>query len=138
MGAFRRHDTDLAEVAAQGVQQLGALADQQIARLEQLEGGLALHRLHRNQPHLRLAHRAGDGLGIGRIVLVARHKRLHPPRRDQPRVMTQPVQRVARMERSVIRVLVSGVGRSRISLRSIRATRFNSFFKTVLPSASKP
>ena len=57
-----------------------------------------------------MTSREVEQLVIRRIVLVARHKRLHPPRRDQPRVITQPFQRVARMERSVIRVLVCGVG----------------------------
>ena len=90
--ALRHHDAEFRKMAAQRVQQLGALPHQQIARLEQHQTALLLDALHRDAPHLRIARRTGDGAGVLGVVLLARQKRLHPRRRDQPHLVSEPLQ----------------------------------------------
>ena len=72
-------------MAAQGVDRLRALPDQQLAHAEDHCRALGLFALDRNKAHSRLA----DRLSIGGIILLPLDERLHIGRRDQPHVMAQ-------------------------------------------------
>ena len=76
---------ELGGMAADGIAELGAPADQALARAEQhLQGGL-LGALHRHQPllHARPAHRFAERRGIRSIVLAALDIGPHVLRRHQ-------------------------------------------------------
>jgi hypothetical protein len=72
------------KMAAKRVDQLRTLAHQQVTGPEQHCPGLLGFGLHGDEPHRRAGCRLRDSLGVGSIVLVTLHKRLHVDRRDQP------------------------------------------------------
>ena len=79
--ALGRDPAILGQMAADGVDQLGPLAHQKIARPEHQTAGLLLLALDRHEPHRRPLRRLADRLGIGRIVLLPLHERLDVGRR---------------------------------------------------------
>ena len=86
---LRRDDAELREVSPQRVDRLRALANQQIARAEQHALRLLLPRLYRHETHRRPRGRLADRLGVGGVVLLPLHERLHVDRRDQLHLMTE-------------------------------------------------
>ena len=60
----------LGQMAPQGVDGLGALAHEQVARAEHHAAGLLLFVLHRREPHARPLRGLADRLGVGRVVLL--------------------------------------------------------------------
>jgi len=87
--AGARHDTVLRHVSPKRVDSLGPLPYQQITRLERHRRCLLLGRLHRDEAHGRTACCLGDSLGIGHVILLARHKGLHISRRDETDLMPE-------------------------------------------------
>jgi len=85
-------DAEFGQLAAQVVDQLGVLLDQQVARPLEPTRGLALEALDRDKPHVRTAYRGADRGRIALVVLVAPHERLHIGCRDQPHLVTQGAQ----------------------------------------------
>jgi hypothetical protein len=84
------HDiAKLAQMTAQCVDQLGALTDQQVPGAEDHGRALRLRALRAHEPHGRPLRRLADRLGIGHVVLLALHERLHVRWRDQAGLMTQ-------------------------------------------------
>ena len=73
----------------QGIDQLGALAHQQIAHSMLHQPALLLGRLDRDEPHGRAPDRFADRLGVGGIVLVALDVGLYILRRHQPNLMPE-------------------------------------------------
>lgn len=88
-GALRLHDSVLAMVDRQCVDQHRSLTDQQVAGLVQHESGLLLLRRHLHEAHGGSGHRFADCLGIGGIGLAALHVWLHVSGRHQPHLMTK-------------------------------------------------
>jgi hypothetical protein len=72
-----------------GVQDHGPLTHQQVARPVQDQHALLIFRLDRNEAHVRPRHRLADRLGVGGVVLLPLHVRLHIGRRDQPHLMPE-------------------------------------------------
>jgi hypothetical protein len=68
----------------QGVDHLGPLAHQQIARSMKHQPALLLGRFDLHETHGRPPHCLADRFGVGRIVLVALDVRLHILRWHQP------------------------------------------------------
>ena len=73
---------ELGRIAADGVRQLRAIADQPIAQADHHQGRLLFGSLHRHEAHRRPTHRLAKCLGVGGIVLAALHIRLDQLRRD--------------------------------------------------------
>ena len=76
----------------QGIDHLGPLPHQKIARPMQHQPALLLDRFDLHKTHGRPPHRLADRLGVGRIVLVALYIGLHVLRRHQSHPMTKPRQ----------------------------------------------
>ena len=68
----------------QGIDKLGPLPHQKIARPMQHQTALLLRRFDLHQTHGRASHRLTDRLGVSGIVLVALDVGLHILRRHQP------------------------------------------------------
>ncbi len=81
--AGRRHDAELGQVTAQGVDRLGTLPHEEIPRPVDHCRCLLCLGPDRDEPHRRTRCRFGYSLGIGRIALLPLHERLHVGRRDQ-------------------------------------------------------
>jgi hypothetical protein len=79
----RGNEPKLRRIAADHVDQLGALADQPIAHTNQHQGSLLLHRFDQYKAHGRPAHGLAQGLRVGRVVLAALDIRLGQLWRDQ-------------------------------------------------------
>ena len=83
----------------QGIDHLGPLPHQKIARPMQHQPALLLGRFDLHETHGRPPHRLADRLGVGGIVLVALDVGLHVLRRHQPhlvaklRQFTRPIMR---------------------------------------------
>src|SRR5271167_3383540 len=71
------------------IDQLGALAHQQIAYPMLHQPALLFGRLDRDKPHGRASHRLADRLGVGGIVLVALDVGLYILCRHQPNLMPE-------------------------------------------------
>jgi len=71
------------------VAQRRAPIDQLVTYPAQHQRSLLFGRLHRHKPHPRPAHGFANRLRIGRIILVARHVRLHPLRRQKHGLVPQ-------------------------------------------------
>ena len=78
-----RRQAKLSRIAADGVGQLRAVADQPIAHAHEHQRRLLLGRLDRHKPHRRPAHRLAQRFRVGRVVLTALDVRLDQLRRDQ-------------------------------------------------------
>jgi len=85
--APRRNDAELSQVAAQRIDEHRPLPNQEIADTVRDERRLLLRGLHRHEAHGGPTHGLADRFGIGGIVLVALHVRLHVAGRHQPHVM---------------------------------------------------
>src|SRR3954470_7289734 len=70
-------------MASQGIDGLGALANEQVSRAEHDGSGLRLLTLHGHEAHGGALSGLTDGLGIGHVVLLSLDERLHVRRRDQ-------------------------------------------------------
>ena len=77
---------------ADRVDGLRTLPDQQVAGTEHQGRSLLLLALHRNKAHVRTLRCLADRLGIGNIILLPLHERLHIGRGDQPNIMANPHQ----------------------------------------------
>ena len=86
---LRDDHAELGAMAADGVDQHGALAHQQLTGPVQHEHGLPLGALDRNEPHRRAGHRLTDRLGVGGVVLLPPDIGLHIRRRHQPHLVPQ-------------------------------------------------
>ena len=73
----------------QGIDHLGPLAHQQIARPMQHQLALLLGRFDLHKTHGRTSYRLADRLGVGGIVLVALDVGLHVLRRHQPHLVAK-------------------------------------------------
>ncbi len=73
----------------QGVDHLGPLTHQQIARSMLHQLALLFGRLRRDEPHGWAPHRLTDRFGVSRVVLVALDVGLHVLRRHQPHPVTK-------------------------------------------------
>ena len=74
---------------SQGVDHLGPLSHQKIARAMQHQPPLLLDRFDLHKTHGRPPYRLADRLGIGGIVLVALDVGLHVLCRHQPHLMAK-------------------------------------------------
>ena len=73
----------------QGIDHLGPLPHQKIARSMQHQPALLLGRFDLHETHGRPPHRLADRLGVGGIVLVALDVGLHVLRRHQPHLVAK-------------------------------------------------
>jgi hypothetical protein len=87
--SLRRRQAELGAMSTDGVDQLCALSDQQLAGPVQHQHPLALGALDRHEPHRRSRHSFTDRLGIGSVVLLAAKIGLHIGWRHQPHLMAQ-------------------------------------------------
>lgn len=87
---LRRDDAVLREMTAQGVDELRALAHQQIARPEDHGAGLLSFTLHCDEAHVGADGGLDDCFRIGGVVFVAPYERLDVDRRDQPDRVAKP------------------------------------------------
>src|SRR4029077_13786712 len=76
-------------MTAQGIDQLCPLPHQQIAGAKEHRLGLLFFGLHRHKAHRGPRGRLSDRFGIGSVVLLATHKRLHVNRRNEPDLVPQ-------------------------------------------------
>src|SRR5919107_4006370 len=84
------HDeAELSEVTAQRIDQLGPLADQQVACAEDHSSALCFRALRPDEPHRRTLRRLADRLRIGHVVLLPLHERLHIDWRNEPGLVPQ-------------------------------------------------
>jgi hypothetical protein len=74
-------NAELCQQAADHVDQLSALFDEQVPRAVKRQCRLLLWRLDRDEPHRWTCHRLADRLGIARIGFAALYVRLHIGRR---------------------------------------------------------
>ncbi len=72
--ALAHKDAVFGEMATQCVDQLGALANEQIAGAEQHRAGLLRGALHRHRPHVRSLDRLGNRFRIRGVVLLPLHE----------------------------------------------------------------
>src|SRR5439155_3246206 len=97
--SLRSHNTELGQVRPQGINRLGPLPQQQVARAMLHQPALLLGRLDLHKTHGRAANRLADRFRIGRVILVALDVSLHVLRRHQanlvaePRQLTRPIMR---------------------------------------------
>src|SRR5688572_36615 len=90
--SLRLDHAELGEVPADGVDQLGPLADQQVAHAMQHEGRLLRLALHRDEAHRGPGHRLADRRGIGGVVLAPAEVGLDVLGGHQPHLMPQSAQ----------------------------------------------
>ena len=94
---LRSRYAEFGQMRPQGIDQLGALAHQQIACSMLHQPALLLGRFDHYKPHGWAPDRLADRLGVGGIVLVALDVGLHILRRHQPnlvaklRQLTRPI-----------------------------------------------
>ena len=79
----------LGGLAADGIRQLRAIADEPIAQADQHQGRLLFGSLYRHKTHRWPAHRLAKRLGVSRIVLVALYIRFDQLSRDQLYLMAE-------------------------------------------------
>jgi len=83
-----RNNTKLGEVCPDSIQDHRALWHQQFARPVQYDNTLLLL-CNRDKTHVRPCNCLADRLGVGSVVLLPFHIRLHVSRRDQSDFMTK-------------------------------------------------
>src|SRR5579863_4459005 len=83
MAADRRDNPKLRKMSADGIDHRRLLADEQVPSSVQRQATLLLWRLGCDEPHVWPGDRFADRLGVGGIVLVSLHIRLHIGRRHQ-------------------------------------------------------
>jgi hypothetical protein len=96
---LRRHNTKFGHMRPQGIDHLGPLPDQQIARAMLHQLTLLIGRFDSHKSHARAANRLADRRGICRVVLVAPDISLHVLRRHQ----TDRVTELRQLTRPVVR-----------------------------------
>jgi hypothetical protein len=79
----------LGQVAAEGIDQLRAPANQKITGAEQHSARLLLLGLDRHEAHGRPDCRLTNGFRVRRVVLLASDERFHVDRRNQPNFMAE-------------------------------------------------
>ena len=87
--AFGDGDAELGQESPDHVDELGALADEEITRPMQRQRGLLLDRLDRYEAHGRSGDRLADRLRIPGISLAPLHVGLDVGRRHQPHLVTE-------------------------------------------------
>src|SRR6266700_1859326 len=85
----RRDDAELGKMGTDRIDHCSLLADEQVACAMQHQTALLLGRLGLDKSHVCPGHRFADCLGVGGIVLLPLHIRLHVGRRHQAHSMTQ-------------------------------------------------
>jgi hypothetical protein len=85
-----RDETELGEVP--GVDELGSLPNQQLARPVHGQCRLLLFRLDRHEAHGRPRHGLADRRSVGRVVLATLHVGLDVLGRHEPHLMAQRAQ----------------------------------------------
>src|ERR1700730_15313828 len=83
LAAHRRHNPELRKIGADRFDHRGLLPDEQMPCPVKHETGLLFGRFRWNEPHIRPLNGFADPLGIGRIVLLTLHVRLHISRRHE-------------------------------------------------------
>lgn len=73
---LRRHEAELRQVAAQRIDQLGALPNEALVGPERHRAALRPGALDRHEPHGRARGGLRDRLGVGAVVLLPLHERL--------------------------------------------------------------
>lgn len=86
--ALWRDNAVLSEVPAQGIDQLGALTDEEVPCPENHGTGLLRGRLGHHETHRRPAGRLRDCFGVGRVDLLALDERLDVGWRNEADLMT--------------------------------------------------
>ena len=86
---LRSHNAELGQMRPQGIDYLGPLPHQKVARPMQHQPALLLDRFDLHKPHGRPPHRLADRLGVGGIVLVALDIGLHVFRRHQSHLVAK-------------------------------------------------
>ena len=86
---LRSHNAKLGQMRPQGIDHLGPLPHQKIARSMQHQLALLLGRFNLHKTHGRPPHRLADRLRVGGIVLVALDVGLHVFGRHQPHLVTK-------------------------------------------------
>src|SRR4051794_20580730 len=81
--SFGGDHAELSQMASQGIDGLGALADQKVAGAKHDRCGLRLLTFHGHEPHGGALSGLADRLSIGHVVLLPFDERLHVSRRDQ-------------------------------------------------------
>jgi hypothetical protein len=76
-------------MGADRIDDRGLLPDEEVPRTMKHQAALLLGTFGRDEAHVRPLHGLADGLGIGRIVLLALDVRLHIGRRDEAHGMTE-------------------------------------------------
>src|SRR6478672_8043899 len=99
-------------MAAQRIDGLGALGDQQLARAQRNSVGLLGGRLDRHPAHRWPAGGLADRLRVVPVGLAALDKRLDVLRRDQSHPVAQPAQRARPMVRTAYASSTTSVGAS--------------------------
>jgi hypothetical protein len=89
LGALDRHQSDLAQMPAQRIEQRCALTDELLANPMAHHRGLVVDRTPSDEPLPGAHHRLADRRCVGRIRLIAPYVRLHMRRRDQFHLVTQ-------------------------------------------------
>ena len=84
-----KHVPVFVEDGPQRVHQLRALMDKPLTSPEHHRLRLLIGSLRRHKPHLRLARRDHDRLGVGRIILLTLDERPDILRRDQPNLVPE-------------------------------------------------
>jgi transposase len=87
--AGRGHDALLGQVRAQSIDRLRALPNQKIAGPVSHCRRLLRLALHGDEPHRRPRRRFCNRLGIGYVILLPFHERLHIGGRDQPHLVAE-------------------------------------------------
>ncbi len=124
-------------MTAQGVDDLGALADQQIARPEDHGRGLLRLALHGDEPHGRALGGLADRLGIGHVVLLPLDERLHVGRRDQPHLVAELADRASPVVRA--RAGLHGDKAAGLTAKKVSTCSRRSFLRnTTAPDALAP
>ncbi len=90
LNALGQHDAVLGELGPDHVDQLGALADQQVPCSVERHDRLLLGRFDRDEAHRRSRHRFADGLRIGGVGLAPLDVGFDVSQRHQFHLMTQP------------------------------------------------
>src|SRR3954447_23067666 len=117
----------LGEEAAKGIDELGALTHQQVARSEHRRTRLALLTLYGHEPHAWSLRRLADRLCIGGIVLLPLHEWLHVSGRNEPHLM-------AELHQLAAPVMRASTGLHRHGARWLRSEELNQLLTRDTPT----
>src|SRR3954462_3949810 len=117
----------LGEEAAKGIDELGALTHQQVARSEHRRTRLALLTLYGHEAHALSLCRLADRLCIGGIVLLPLHEWLHVSGRNEPHLM-------AELHQLAAPVMRASTGLHRHGARWLRSEELNQLLTRDTPT----